>query len=233
MYKLIIGLTVPCLLTAAEDTFRYAVVRATPLRGEHGRLEISKAGVSYRSANGKTAIHIAAADIREADLSDPAIVRITTYDILKRRLTGHRTHTFRLLDGKHEESLTRFLVDTLDRPVVGAYGAAEEGGFEIPAYHRHRLGGCNGKLQIGSNSIRFVTGNKTDSRTWLYRDIETIGSMAPFHFRVSTLVEAYNFDLKERLAADAYQLAWYRLYGLKAEALTGPSSSRPRDGRRP
>src|SRR5262249_45659953 len=154
----------------------YAVVRGALLRGEHGRLEISKAGVSYQSDNGKTAIHIAAADIREADLSDPAIVRITTYDILKRRLTGHRTYTFRLLDGKHGEALTRFMVDSLERPVIGAYGAAEEGGFEIRAYHRHRLGGCHGKLQIGSNSIRYVTANKADSRTWLYRDTETIGS---------------------------------------------------------
>jgi hypothetical protein len=233
MYKLIISLTASCALAAAADTFTYAVVRATRPRGEHGQLEVSKAGVSYRSGNGKTAIHIGAADIYEADLSDPAAIRITTYDILKRRLTGHRTHTFRLLDGKQEDSLIRFLVDTLDRPVVGAYGAAEKGGFEIPAYHRHRLGGCHGKLQIGSNSIRFVTGNKTDSRTWLYRDIETIGGMAPFHFRVSALVETYNFDLKERLPADAYQLAWDRLYGLKTEALTGPSSSRPRDGRQP
>jgi hypothetical protein len=233
VYKLIIGLTVSCALGGAEDTFGYAVVRGALLRGEHGRLEISKAGVSYRSDNGKTAIHIAAADIYEADLSDPSAIRITTYDMLKRRLTGRRTQTFRLSDGKHEEALTRFMVDTLARPVVGAYGAAEEGGFEIPAYHRHRLGGCHGKVQINSGSIRFVTANKTDSRTWLYRDMDTIGSMAPFHFRVSTLVETYNFDLKERLPADAYQLAWYRLYGLRAEASTEPSSSRPRDGRQP
>ena len=57
MYKLIIGLTISCALTAAEDTFSYAVVRATLPRGEHGRLEVSKAGVSYQSDNGKTAIH--------------------------------------------------------------------------------------------------------------------------------------------------------------------------------
>src|SRR5262249_33961688 len=155
----------------------------------------------YRSDNGRTTIHIAVADIREADLSDPAIVRITTYDILKRRLTGRRIHTFWLRDSKHEEALTRFMVDTLKRPVIGAYGTAEEGSLEIPAYHRHRLGGCHGTLQIGSGSIRYVTANQTDSRTWLYRDMETIGSMAPFHFRVSTLVETYNFDLKERLPA--------------------------------
>ena len=149
-------------------------------------MEISKAGVSYRSDNGKTAIHISTADIYEADLSDPSAIRITTYDMLKRRLTGRRTHIFRLHDGKHEEALTRFMVDTLARPVVGAYGAAEEGGFEIPAYHRHRLGGCHGKLQIGSNSIRFITAHKTDSRTWLYRDIETIGKPDSYRFRVTT-----------------------------------------------
>ena len=35
--------------------------------------------------------------------------------------------------------------------------------------------GTNGTLEIGEEAIRFVTEKPADSRTWLYRDIETIG----------------------------------------------------------
>jgi hypothetical protein len=217
----------------AADEFRYQVFRSKFPRDEAGQLEISRAGVAYRSDNGKTKLQIRLVDILEADLSDPKAIRLETYDVVKRRLTGRRTHTFRLREGKHDEVLVRFLVDSIPRPVIGSYGSASSGAFEIWAYHRHRLGGCHGKLQISAENIRFASENPEDSRTWLYIDMETIGTMTPFHFRVTTLAETYNFDLKERLPEGAYRLAWQQLYRLPAgvsvpAALGGPASVSPR-----
>ncbi len=63
--------------------------------------------------------------------------------------------------------------------------------------------------------------SKADSRTWLFRDIQTIGSSGPFNFRVSTELESYNFDLKERLPEWAYDFAWSTLYHLP------PTQTRP------
>ena len=198
----------------AADSFEFAVFRECIPRKEAGRLVISDNGVSYRSAHRKTVIDIPLLNIFQADVSDPKVIRIGTYDILKQKLLGRQVHVFRLSSGVHDVSLTRFLSKALPRPVIGTFGATPQSEVEIRAYHRHRLGGCHGKIQIDSEGIRFLSDRPEDSRTWLYRDLETLGTMNPFHFRVSTLAETFNFDLKERLAESAYDLAARRVYSL-------------------
>jgi len=198
----------------AADSFQFSVSRVRTLRRvEPGQLEIDAAGVSYRSVDGKTRFQAPREDIREADVSDPKVIRIETYDRLKRKAGARREYTFRLREGQHEDDLARFLSEQLSRPVVGSYATKEPAVFTIPAYHRHALGGVHGKLEIGPEAIRFVTEKPADSRTWPYRDVQTIGSPDPFHFRVSTDAETYLFDLKERLAPEAYEFAWQRVYG--------------------
>ncbi len=69
-------------------------------------------------------------------------------------------------------------------------------------------------LSIGSAGIQFASKRGKDSRTWLYRDIQTIGTSDPFHFRVTSYAETFTFDLKERLPKAAYDLAWQAVYGI-------------------
>jgi len=57
--------------------------------------------------------------------------------------------------------------------LIGNY--AVPAGFRIPAFHRGIRGGTGGTLEIGIEAIRFVSDKTADSRTWPYRDIETIG----------------------------------------------------------
>ena len=197
----------------AQDAFRYPVVRDKTFKDEPGQLEIDSAGIHYKSTDGKTAIEIPFEDVYQANVADPAAVHIETYDVLKRRLGERRLYTFRLKEATHDETLAKFLTQKLKRPVLGSYGVGVAE-FSIPAYHKHRLGGCNGVLEIGPNGIRFLSGREPDSRTWRYEDIETIGSSDPFHFRVNTFAETYTFDLKERLPEKAYQAAWQRVYDL-------------------
>jgi hypothetical protein len=96
------------------------------------------------------------------------------------------------------------------RPVIGHYSAASQ--FQIAAYHKRTLGGTDGTLEIGENSIRFVSEKASDSRTWLYRDIETIGKPDAFRFRVTTDRETFILELKAELPEAAYQFAWSRVY---------------------
>src|SRR5437879_11209101 len=66
----------------AAESFDYAVMRLRPLhRAEPGRLKIDGSGVSYESDNGQTKRQLTFENIREADVSDPKLVRIETYDI--------------------------------------------------------------------------------------------------------------------------------------------------------
>ena len=198
------------------DTFSFEVDRiVTPLRNESGRLEINNEGVTYTSDNKKTVYVLPFADIREADVSSPGRLAFETYDVSKLRLGGNRHLVFRLRSGTQDESLGRFLAEHLRRPVVGSYQLSQEGAFEIPAYHRGLLSGSSGVLLIGKTGIRFESKREKDSRTWLYRDIQTIGTSDPFHFRVTTYAETFTFDLKERLPDAVYELAWQGVYGLE------------------
>jgi hypothetical protein len=67
-------------------------------------------------------------------------------------------------------------------------------------------------LEIGQVSIQFVSDKPADSRSWLYRDIETIGRPDSYSFRVTTKRETYVFELKNELPGPAYQFAWSKVY---------------------
>lgn len=192
-----------------QSVFRYPVSREKFPRDERGELVIDASTIAFKSENGKTSIEIALLDVHEADVSNPRTIRVETYDNLKRKLMGRRSYTFELQKGQHGADLARFLAAHLKRPLVGFQESVARGAvYEIPAYHRHRFGGCHGKLRFDESGIQFVSGRVDDSRTWSYSEIETIGSMNDFHFRVSALAETYNFDLKERLPSAAYELAF-------------------------
>jgi hypothetical protein len=207
MYRVILSLVFAAGLTAAP--LKFSVSRKRLMRDEAGQLTVGASGVHYRSDNGKTSVEIALEDIRRADLSDPKGVSFQTYD---RKLLDRRVYTFRFTDKDHREELVRFLVENLKRPVIAGYALPAQVAFRIPAYHRRGLSGSHGVVEIGADGIRFVSGRAVDSRTWLYRDIESIGSAGPFHFRITTDAETYSFDLKERLAAEAYEFAWQKVY---------------------
>jgi len=222
---------------APPPKFEFSVVRVRSGMGlslrqkEAGHLIFSESGASYSSANGKISVRLPYSDIREADVSDPRNIRLTTYDVLKRNPLEHRSYKFHL-DKDHGSDLAAFLAERLKRPVIGAYDVGGDGHFThftVPVYHRHLFGGAHGALEIGPDGIQFKTEAKADSRTWLFRDIQTIGSSGPFNFRVSTETETYNFDLKERLPEQAYDLGWAKTYGLQptSDLESKPNVRRP------
>lgn len=219
MLKVIFPLLLVSAVSAqAADSFEFSVFRDHLPRKEAGQLIISDAGISYRSDHQKTVLDIPLINVFEADVSHHRIIRIETYDIVKQKLLRRQIHVFRLRNGVHDESLTRFLSKALQRPVIGSFGPAPPPEAVIRGYHRHRLGGCHGTIRIDPGGIRFESDRPQDSRTWLYRDIETLGTMNSFHFRVSTLAETFNFDLQERLSEAAYDVAVKRVYSLSAPA---------------
>ena len=67
-------------------------------------------------------------------------------------------------------------------------------------------------LEIGNNAIRFTSDTPSESRTWLYRDIETIGQPDSYRFRVTTARETYVIELKRELSSEAYRCAWDKFY---------------------
>ena len=215
-------LLLPTLLTAEaanKDVFDLKVERVKMLRNQPGELHLDAEGVTFRSSDGKTTVTIPMKDLREADVADPRALRFETYEVQKWKPMERREYTFRAEPDAPVEELAQFLAAHVHRPVVGHYGAGHDSAatpFEVAAYHKRTLGGTDGTLEIGQDSIRFVSDKPSDSRTWLYRDIETIGRPDSFRFRVTTSRETYVLELKSELPEAAYQFAWNRVYKVES-----------------
>jgi hypothetical protein len=229
MYALLIILSMAFGSPQTEPRFQYGVVRTRSLqKDEHGQLRIDTSGIEYRSANGKTSIRVPFIEVHEMDVSDASAIRIETYEMLRRKLSGRRSYVFRLPSPRSVEEndrLTQFLSGRIHRPLLGSQTFAVKPEFEIPAYHRHVLNGCNGRLQITPEGIRFLSTREDHSRTWKYSEIQTIGGSDPFSFRVTTLAETFSFDLKDRLPKEAYELVWQRVYDLPPRYTTANSET--------
>ena len=174
--------------------FDLKVARVRMLRDQPGDLHIDAQGVTFRSTDGKTTITIPMQDLREADVADSHALRFETYEVQKWKPIERREYTFRAQPDAPVEELAQFLASRVHRPVVGHYRQSSQ--FQVAAFHRRTLGGTNGMLEIGQDSIQFVSDKPADSRTWLYRDIETIGRPDSFRFRVTTNRETYVLELK-------------------------------------
>ena len=206
---------VPLFTMAAPENsaFDLKVTRVRTLRDQPGDLHIDGQGIAFRSTDGKTSITIAIKDLRDVSVADPHALRFGTYEVQKWKPVERVEYTFRAPPDTSVEDLGNFLTAHVHRTVVGHY--PEESQFQAAAYHRRVRAGTNGLLRIGPESIQFVSDKPADSRTWLYRDIETIGRPDSFRFRVTTNRETYVLELKEDLPEAAYELAWSKIYNLE------------------
>ena len=206
---------VPLFVMAAPEksVFDLKVTRVRTLRDQPGDLHVDSQGVEFRSADGKTSIAIPMKDLRDVSVADAHALHFGTYEVQKWRPVERVEYTFRAPPDTSVEELGDFLTAHVHRTVVGHY--PEESQFQAAAYHRRVRAGASGLLKIGPESIQFVSDKPADSRTWLYRDIETIGRPDSFRFRVTTNRETYVLELKEDLPEAAYEFAWRRIYNLE------------------
>ncbi|PYR96456.1 MAG: hypothetical protein DMG16_27805, partial [Acidobacteria bacterium] len=178
MYALLLIVSVALGGLQAQGSFEYDVVRSRSMqKDESGQLRINEAGIQYHSTNGKTSITLPFIDVHEMDVADPSAIRIETYEMLTRKLSGRRNYVFRLQSARsptENDRLTQFLSERLRRPLLASQTITAKPEFEIPAYHRHVLNGCNGTLQITPEGIRFLSVKEDHSRTWKYSEIRTI-----------------------------------------------------------
>jgi hypothetical protein len=201
-------------MAAPENSvFDLKVTRVRTLRDQPGDLHIDNQGIAFRSTDGKTSIDIPMKDLRDVSVADPHALRFGTYEVQKWKPMERVDYTFRAPPGTPVEELGNFLTTHVHRTVVGHYKEAAQ--FRVAAFHRRALRGTEGTLEIGDQSIQFVSDQPADSRTWLYRDIETIGRPDAFRFRVTTSRETYILELQEDLPEAAFQFAWNKVYNLE------------------
>src|SRR3989442_2991485 len=134
MYALLIILSMAAGSPQTQPRFQYDVVRTKSLqKDEPGQLRIDTSGIEYRSANGKTSIRLPFIDVHEMDVSNPSAIRVETYEMLKRKLSGRRSYVFRLrLSRAVEENdrLTQFLSERINRPLLASQTIAAKPEFQ-------------------------------------------------------------------------------------------------------
>jgi hypothetical protein len=75
---------------------------------------------------------------------------------------------------------------------------------EIAARRSKRFGGNNGLLRIRQLGIDYVTAQPGQSRSWSWRDLQTLSRPDPYHLLVFGYRDSYAFDLKGTLSREVF-----------------------------
>jgi hypothetical protein len=153
-------------------------------------------------------------DVKFFEIVSAGELKIHSYEnegLLK--LGSDRDYTFKVTQGQITNELFELLVAKSPRAVVTrVIFSGTEVVQDIPVRHRHGIGGCQGVLTIAQDKIIYRTEHEGDSRIWWLKDMESFASNDPFHLRLSTTFETFNFDLKLPLKKAAYEHIWKVLY---------------------
>ncbi len=169
------------------------------------------------------------ADIQYFDRISPKEFVVLTYKDDWRFPGQDREYRFLLTQEELTGSLFRDISSRLKRPVtdrVPPSGVAAL--YTIAVKHDRALGGSEGRLEFSRDAIYYITGNKTDGRTWLLaRDIVSVWSNDPYRLEIRAYdnnrrefsrTATYKFDLKEKLDAEFYRKLKLELYGLETNS---------------
>ena len=179
-----------------------------------GTLTFSPAGVRYETKEKGHSKTWNYSDARYFEIISRKEISIHSFeDSGVLRLGQDRDYDFHVTAGSISDDLYKLLVERSPRAVVSRLTIPDTAIVqEIPVRHRHNLGGCEGVLIIGSDEINYKTSHKDDSRVWRLKDLQSFASIDPFHLRLSTAFETYNFDLKLPLAQATQDLLWKAVY---------------------
>src|SRR5262249_30230407 len=160
-------------------------------------------------------------DIQQIKIESPTVLEILTYEDQRRMLGRDRIFRFRLLEGKITPEVSALLVAKASRQVATSVAPASDGEpkFETAVKHLHAFGGCQGTLKIYPDRVSYESADKPEhSRYWRYSDIQGFGRPARYRFEITTFedkfggpTKVYDFQLKEDLAASAYDYVWVRV----------------------
>jgi hypothetical protein len=181
-----------------------------------GRLTIDENGIEYATEHADHSRRWTYPDLKRIDIVSPKRLALLTYEDRKLARWAEREFEFGLQDGEITEAVYQMLRAGSTRPLISrvVYGNTAPL-LQLPAKHRHRLGGCNGVFEARDDALVYSTEVHGEGRVWPYRDITSIGRIDPYSFRVSTRDETYAFDLKVAMTEEQYELLWEKVYQVK------------------
>jgi hypothetical protein len=188
----------------APARWHRSLKRAVP-----GTLLIDGDGVEFSSA--KFTRRWPFVEIHTFDLSAQELT-LTSYQNRRWHEPGEQRFQFILSEPMPPETAAR-LTERVGKPVRNEIPLPSVAALsEIPVHHRMWSGGSNGTLRLKESGIDYVTESGRDSRTWRWTDIQTIANPNPYELRVSGYREIVEFDLKQPMSRDLFELIWDHLY---------------------
>src|SRR5262249_5315681 len=152
-------------------------------------------------------------------------VRILTYSDQKWQLGRDRDYVFDHLPANLAQPLYYFLSAKLDQRFVAELATPiARSLWQIPVKLRHGLGGSEGILTAGENTLVYESKTARESRTWRLSDIDTISTTSPLDFSITTRERSdwrhaaprdFVFDLKAPLSQYRYDDLWRRIEAVK------------------
>lgn len=167
-------------------------------------------------------------EIQQLTLSDREL-RILTYADSVLRGGRDREWTFEKLPKGKAEELYPFLRERLDTRFVPALAIPPaEVLWEAPVKLRHALGGSDGTLAWGRETVVYRSAERDQSRTWRIADIESFSSGGPFDLTVTTPERQgvlrggpseFRFQLKRSMPEERYESLWRQVHRSKGLAI--------------
>ena len=208
--------------TVCAESFEYRVKHDHALGTCQGKLILSDQEIRYEASDGKHSRSWPYIDIQKVDVVSPTRLNLRTFESASwKKLAKDRVFEFSVIEGQLTVEHQEFLRSKLSRPIVARL--VQQGNVNpvsLPVRHRHRLGGCEGRLQVEEDRLIYSTDHSSDNRAWKLNEIETIGSPDPYHFRVTTYNETFTFDLKSPLSSKLYDALWKKVYRLENKLCT-------------
>ena len=199
------------------DSSEYRVKHDHALGSCQGKLIVNDQEIRYEQSDERHAQSWPHMDIQKLDVVSPTQITLKTFKSANwKKLGKDETFKFSLIEGQLTAANQEFLRSKLSRPMVARLTEPKETtSVAFPVRHRHRVGGCEGRLQVDEDRLVYFTDRSNDSRIWKLNEIETIGSPDPYHFRVTTYNETFTFDLKSPLDPNVYDSLWKKIYRLE------------------
>ena len=185
-----------------------------------GTLLIDQSGVEFRSA--KLSVRWAFLDIHTFDLSRNDFT-LTTYQNRRWHQPGERRFHFTLGEAI-PSSIALVVQEGVAKPARnGTPDPTAPALAEIAARHG---ASSDGILRVRDSGIDYISTNGRDSRSWRWKDIQTIANPDPYSFRVSAYREIAEFELKEPLSRELFDEMWTRLYASDLNLAVGKEGDR-------
>jgi hypothetical protein len=208
------------LFPASAEETRFHVRHDHGIRSCRGELVFRDNEMEYVTSHKKDARIWKYQDIQQLGLVDDKKIAVLTYEDRKLQFGKDKIFNFDLTESI-PPSLWNSVQARLTKPVVSALiPALPEARYRLPVKHQHALGGCQGTLRIGEQSVVYETPQKSDSRIWRYDDLSAVGSTGSFQLRLTSMERTngeygaeknFIFDLKRRLDPEVYDFLWRKI----------------------